>query len=106
MREQQFCDLPSLVQFSDQVRLGHEHVFEERLAEWRTARDQGNGRGRNAGTLHIEEQKTDSLVFGYLWIGAHEAENPVGFVSVRSPDLGAIDQEMIALVLRARLQRC
>ena len=37
-------------------------------------------------------------------IGAHQAEDPVGLVGIGGPDLLAVDQVVIALVLAARLQ--
>ena len=45
-------------------------------------------------------------MLGRVGVGAHEAENPVGFIRVRGPDFRAVDQELIALVLGAGLQRC
>ncbi|MNN23784.1 hypothetical protein D3C81_1371920 [compost metagenome] len=38
-------------------------------------------------------------------IGAHQAEDPVGLVGIRGPDLLAADHKMVALILGARLQR-
>src|SRR5437763_7841073 len=38
-------------------------------------------------------------------VGAHQAEDPVGVVRVRGPDLLAVDDEIVAVAFGARLQR-
>ena len=43
--------------------------------------------------------------FGALGIGAHEAEHPVGELRVRRPHLLAVDDELVADELGARLER-
>ena len=49
MGEQVFRDIPAPVQFADEIGLGHLHIVEEGLAERRTARDQHDRLGRDAG---------------------------------------------------------
>src|SRR5208337_5672068 len=87
------------------VRLRYEHVVEKSLAKRRRARDQNDRLGRYPGAFHVEQYKADALVLGRAGVRAHQAENPIRLVRVRGPDLRAVDEELIALVLRAGLQR-
>ena len=94
---------PLLISPTDLV-LGHLHVVEEGLAEGRIAGDQQDRPGRDAGARHVEQQEADPLMLGRGRIGAHQAEDPVGLVGIAGPDLLAVDQPVIALVLALGLQ--
>ena len=52
---------------------------------------------------HVEQHEGDAFVL-LGRVGAHQAEDPVGLVGVGGPDLLAVDQVMVALVLRLGLQ--
>src|SRR5579885_2099818 len=103
--QQEFRDLPSLVQLADEICLENLHILEERLAEGRLARDQSDRRSRDAGAFHVEENKADPLVLGRLRIRPHEAEDPVSLVGIRGPDFRSVNDEVVAAILGARLQR-
>ena len=105
MSQQVLRDIPSLVEFADEVRLRHEHVVEKSLAKRRRAGDQSDRLGRYPCAFHVEQQKADAFVLGRVRVRAHQAENPIRLVCVRGPDLRAVDEELIALVFRAGLQR-
>src|ERR1019366_3393845 len=105
MSQQVLRDIPSLVELADEVRLRHEHVVEKSLTKRRRAGDQNDRLSRYPGAFHVEQQKADAFVLGRVRVRAHQAENPIRLVCVRGPDLRAVDKELIALILRAGLQR-
>ena len=47
------------------------------------------------------QERADALVLGRVGVGAGEHDDPVGEVRAGRPHLLAVDQEVIALVLRA-----
>jgi hypothetical protein len=55
--------------------------------------------------FHVEQQEADTRVLLRLEVGAHQAEDPVGLVGVRGPDLLAVDDKVAVTLLGARLQR-
>ena len=104
MAKQIFGHIPSAIHFTDNLVLGHLHIIEKCLTEWRAAGDQQDRLGRNAGAGHVEQQEADALIFVRL-VGADKTENPVCLVGIARPDLLAIHDPVIALVLAERLQR-
>ena len=104
MPEQIFRNIPSAIQFANDLVLGHHDIVEECFAERRIARNQLDWLGRNAGRFHVEQQEADALIFVGL-VGAHEAENPICLVRIRRPDFLAIDDPMISLVFAKGLHR-
>ena len=104
MAQQIFRHVPAAVQLADDLPLGHFDIVEERLAERAVAADQQDRLGRHAGARHVEQQEAYPLIFVRL-VGADQAENPVGLVGIARPDLLAVDDPVIALVLAERLQR-
>src|SRR6185312_11260163 len=103
--QQALGDLPAAVQPADQVALRDLHVGEEGLAERALAADQLDRPRLDAGGRHVDQHERDALVLLRRRVGAHQAEAPVGEVGVAGPDLLAIDQPVVALVLAAGLQR-
>ena len=72
-----------------------------------------NGRGAgdqldrprlDARLVHVDQQEGDALVLLGLRVGAHQAEAPVGVLRAGGPDLLAVDQPVVALVLALGLQ--
>ena len=105
MGQQVFGDVPALVLGVDEIFLRHFHVGEEGLAERRLAGDQQDRPRLDAGRGHVEQQEGNAFMLLGLGIRAHEAKNPVGVVGVARPDLLAVDEIMVALVLGLCLQR-
>src|SRR5690606_36471660 len=97
--EQIFDDVPALVDLADHLLPGHLHIVEEGLAEPRIAGDEQDRPGRDARALHVEEEEADPAMLGRGRIGADQAEDPVRLVGIGGPDLLAVDQPVIALVL-------
>ncbi len=95
---------PAAVQRSDQVLLGHLHVGDEGLAEGRVAGDQPDRPDLDAGLAHREDHEGDAFVL-LGGVGADQAEDHVGPLGARRPDLLTVDQEVVTLVLGPGLER-
>ena len=64
------------------------------------AADQLDRPGLDARRGHVDQHEADAFVL-LGRVGAHQAEAPVGLVGVGGPDLLAVDQPVVALVLAA-----
>ncbi|MCY1436386.1 hypothetical protein D9M71_525100 [compost metagenome] len=58
----------------------------------------------DAGSSHVNQQKADAALLLGLWIGAYQAEHPVGVVRHGSPGFLAADHIMITVAHRASPQ--
>ena len=58
----------------------------------------------DAGRVHGRHEVGDALVLRRVGVGAGEEEAPVRFVRIRGPDLGAVDDVVVAVLDRARLE--
>src|SRR5580693_9110259 len=54
--------------------------------------------------VHVDQQEADTLVLLGV-VGAHQGETHVGPLTAGGPDLGAVDQVVVALVLGLHLHR-
>src|SRR5712692_956237 len=97
-------DLPAAVQAADEVARLRPRVGHEDFREKRGARDLLEWPYLDAGLAHVEEQARDPLVLGDLRVRPREEDPPVGDGPARRPDLLAVDEEVVALVLGARLE--
>src|SRR5256884_13247 len=97
-------DLPPLVEAADEIPLLGARVGHEDLREERGAGDLLERTHLDAWLAHVEEHARDALVLGRLRVGAREQDPPVGDRPARGPDLLAVDEEVVALVLGARLE--
>src|SRR5207249_2304516 len=97
-------DLPPLVQATDEIAPVGAGVGHEDLGEERGAGDLPERADLDARLAHVEEEARDALVLGRLRVGAGEQDSPVGDGPARGPDLLAVDDEVVALVLGARLE--
>src|SRR3546814_20914560 len=59
----------------------------------------------DAGRVHLEQDKSDTLLRLDIRIGAHEAEHAIGEMRVRRPDLRSVQYIIVAVADRAQLQR-
>src|SRR3546814_19138749 len=90
---------------ADHLILRNRLDIEKGLEEMRGAGKERGRLRRDAGRGHVEEEKAYALVLGRGRIGSYEAEDPVRLVGVAGPDLLAVDEPMVALVLTLRLER-
>src|SRR5690606_13869224 len=95
---------PSAVDLAHELVLGHLHVVEEGLAKRAVAADQQDRLGRDARRLHVEQYDGVAAVPVVL-VDAVAAVSLVVSLGVGGPDLLAVDDPVIALVLAERLQR-
>ena len=102
--QQGFGHRPTLVQLAHEIFFRYFHIVEEGLAELRLTADEANWRGTDAGVVHIDQQEADAILLLDLRVRAHQAEYPIAFVAGGGPGFAAIDQKVIALVLRLTLQ--
>src|ERR1700738_3723177 len=58
----------------------------------------------DAGALHVEEEHGQALVLWHIGIGTGDQEAVVGIMRARGPDLLAVDDPVVALLLRAGAQ--
>ncbi len=108
VRERALGDRPPAVERADQVLLGHAHVGEEHFVEVAEVfvGKLGERAPLDAGRRRVDDQRADALVLGRARIGAHEAQAPVGVMRARCPHLLAVDDELVADQLGARLEAC
>ena len=107
--EQIFGDVPATIDLAHigraiiTIGFGHLHIVEEGFAKWRIAADQQDRLGRHAFARHVVEHEGDALILVGL-VGADEAENPVGVIGVGCPDLLAVNDPVVALIVAVGLQ--
>ena len=63
-------------------------------------RDGMDGAHRDAGCIHVQQQKGNALLRAAIAAGADKAEHLVRELRVRCPNLRAIEHIMIAITLR------
>jgi hypothetical protein len=100
-------DLPALAAPAHDVGLGHAHVLEEHLVERVLAQVAGHGAqglDLEPRRVHGHEQVADAGVLGGLGLGPHQREHHVRLVRGARPDLLPVDDEVVALLSRRRLQ--
>ncbi len=102
--ERRVGDLPAVVDAADDVVLGAAGVVEEHLAELGRAVGLGDAADLDAGLAHRHQQVRDALVLGRVGIGAGEQEAVVGVVATGGPHLLAVDDPLVAVEHRRRLQ--
>ena len=77
MREQVLGNLPAVVELTDQVFLGDLDIIEIGFTKRRIAADQLYRTGADAEVRHVNQKKTDTLVFRHVKIRPDQAEDPV-----------------------------
>ncbi|MCY1230498.1 hypothetical protein D9M72_429110 [compost metagenome] len=96
---------PALAFVADAVLRGHAHVLEEDLVHFllpgHGAVQRRQRRHRDAGRMHVEQQERDAFLPLRLAAGAHQAEHPVGPLRMRGPDLGAVQDVVLAVAVGA-----
>ena len=78
--------------------------MQEGLAEGRVATDQLDRPNGYSGRAHVHEDEADACVLRGVGVRADEQKHPVRLVGVSRPDLLAVDEEVVAVGDRARLQ--
>src|SRR5262249_33356875 len=102
--ERRLRDLPALPEPADEIAFLGAGVRHEDLVELRVAGDLLERPHLDAGLTHVEEQARDAFVLRHAGIGAREQDAPVRDVPAAGPDLLAVDDEVVALVLGTSAQ--
>jgi len=103
--EQEFGVVPALVLLADAILERHAHVIEENFVDLVAAVDRHDRAHRNPRCLHVDENEGNAFLLFRARIGAREQENPIRVLSERRPGLLAVDDVVIAVAFRRRLQR-
>ena len=106
MREQVLGDAPAVVFRADPARLRHADIVEEDFALFGKSIETDNRADRHSGVIGaVQQQEGDALLLAAFGAGAHQHEHAVGVVGVGGPDLGPVDDVIIAIGHRAARQR-
>ena len=97
-------DLPALIQFADQIFSRHPHVVVEDFVEIGIAGDLYERTNGNTGRLHIDQQIRDAAMLRCIGISAHQQHLHVGALRETRPHFLTIDNKIITIDDRARLQ--
>src|SRR5215470_13926718 len=103
--EQEFGVIPAAAFLADAVLDGHAHVVEEHFVDLAAAIDGLDRPHRDAGRLHVDQEERYALLLLCCWIGAHQAEDPVGILRRGGPGLLAVDDVVVAVPPRRRRER-
>jgi len=99
-------DLPALAAPADDIGLRHPDIGEEDLVELGAAGHRLERAHVDARRVHRQQNIADALIFARrVGLGAHEHEHHVGVMGRAGPDLLAVDEEVVALLAGAGLQR-
>ena len=97
---------PAPVLLADAVRHRHAHIGEEHLVEIVPAVHGDDRPHLDAGAVHVDQQEGDALLLlRGLRVGAHQREDPVRIVRAAGPDLGAVDDILVAVAHGAGPER-
>ena len=61
--------------------------------------DGDNGVNLDPLRFHVNQNKSDALLLLARVVCAHQTENPVRVLGICGPDLGAVDDEIVAVSL-------
>ena len=104
MSQQRLRDGPALADLPHHVFGGHADVVEFHFVQAVVIVDRDDRIHLNAFTLHVDQDERNAFLLLAGVIGAHQAENPVGVLGIRRPDLGTVDNEIIAIALCFRFE--
>src|SRR5439155_13931129 len=103
--EQVFAVGPALAFLADAVGDGHADIVEEHLVDLVIAADGQDRPRRDARALHVDQDEGDAVLLPLGLVGADQREHAIGVMGMRGPDLGAVDDVVVAIAHRAGFQR-
>src|SRR5580698_3473097 len=98
------ADVPSVVHFAENVFGGHAHIAEEKLVEFGFASHLAQGADFDARRFHVHEEDGETFVLRSGGVGTDDQFAPVADPAVAGPDFLAVDEVVIAVEDRLRLQ--
>ena len=97
---------PPFTGLADHVRGRNTRAVEQHLPELvRDAVDHAQRPLLDAGLVHRDRERGESLVLRHVGVGPREEQAPIGHVGVARPDLVAVDHVLVAVARRGRAQR-
>ena len=96
--QQPFGQVPASIERADQLAFWYFDAIKKHLTKRRFAADQVDRRNADAGAVPVQHNQADTRVLRGLGVGAHQGVHPVGLVAVRSPNLAAIHNKMVAFI--------
>ena len=102
--QQAFAHAPAAVEFADQILLAGDGVVEKGLVEGRLPGDQADGLHPHPRLVHRQQQEADALMLWRIRVGAHQNEHPIRKLGAGGPGLLAVDDEVVAPILRPSAQ--
>ena len=105
MQQRRHRDLPAVADAAEDVLLRHLDVGEEDLVELGVARDLHERPHLDARRVHVDDHVGQVLVLRRVGVALADEDAEVGDVRERRPDLLAVDEEVVALVLDPRASR-
>ena len=90
---------------ADEIGDGDFHLVEEHLIDVMVPADHHDRANGDAWGCHVNEQKADAVLLPRLVAGSDQREHAVCEVRMRCPDLGAVDDVVVAPANGACLQR-
>ncbi len=95
------ADAPALPHFTDAHRVGHDGIGEEHLVEARRAGHAPDAAHLDAGLVHVDDERGETLVLRRVGIGARQQQAVARHVRLRRPDLRAVHDPLVAVAHRA-----
>ena len=95
---------PSLVHIAEAMVVGHAHVGEEHLVERCSAGHLAKWSNLHAGSVHVDDEPGESLVFGKVRIRAADDLTEVGELCSGGPHLLAGNDPFVSVTFGFRLQ--
>ncbi len=99
-------DVPALADTAEPLLVGNAHVGEIHLVELRRAARLLDRADFDARALHVEKEHGEALVLRHVRIGAQDQKAVIRIVRAGRPDLLAVDDPVVAVLLRLRAQAC
>src|SRR3974390_3622995 len=97
MHEKELGVSPTLVLLADTLLDWHLHIVEEDFVHFVLAAEHDDGLYGDARCLHIDKQEGNAFLLLHVWIGPHQAKDPIGILPQRRPSLLSIDDIVVAL---------
>ena len=103
-RQRRHGDAPAVAGPADEVRRRDAGVGQEHLVERRVLVHLVHRADLDAGLVHRQHEVADAAVLRHVGVGAGEQQPEVGVVGARAPQLLAVDDPLVAVLLGVRRQ--
>ena len=104
MLEEPLADRPALIQLAYQVSFFCDGVIQEGFTKVGSTRNQLNGLDGYPLLIHWQQYEANALVLGCIAICPDEAKHPISKLCARGPNLLAIDDKVITVIIRLSAQ--